>query len=237
MQRHETRVRTLLAVTTLWGCAGFALADAALPPDAAVDLINTNSPALSASVNCRFIFEYTGSDQAAGSGGARTISRGVTYSGALFDGRLGFSGDRQSISGLGLAFDFDLMNDSGHGRMARESGSSNAEAAIRLGNVASAGFTIADVTPQDKSISLDWLRVALPPESFSSLDRVAGEYRAKGWNSGRNAGACALGAARILEVRWNGLDGSPGQTDILWSGDPAGLAQALKTILQSAGKS
>ena len=237
MQRHETRVWTLLAVTMLLGCAGFALADAALPADAAVDLINANSPALSASVNCRFIFEYTGSDQVAGSGGAGTISRGVTYSGALFDGRLGFSGDRQSISGLGLAFDFDLMNDSGHGRMARESGSSNAEAAIRLRDVKPAGFTVADVTPQDQSVSLDWLRAALPPESFSALDRVAGEYRTKGWTSGRNAGACALGAARMLEVRWNGLDGSPGKTDILWSGDSAGLAQALKIILRSAGKS
>ena len=237
MQRHGIAVRTLLAVTALWGCAGLALADAVPRSDAAVDLINANSPDSSAGVNCRFIFEYALSDQAAGGGGAGTISRGVTYSGALFDGRLGFSGDRHSISGLGLAFDFDLMNDTGHGRMAREAGSSNAQAAVLLRDVAPAGFTVADVTPADKSVSLDWLRAALPPESFSALDRVAGEYRAKGWNSDKSAGACALGATRILEVRWHGRDGSPGKSDVLWSCDPAGLARALRTILQSAGKS
>jgi len=237
MQWYGVVVRMLLVASALLACVGLALADAAPPSNAALDYINAGSPDSSAGVNCRFIFEYTWSDQGPGGGGAGTVSRAIIYSGALFDGRLGFSSDRHSISGLGLAFAFDLMNDTGHGRMARESGSSNVEAAIRLGNVAPTGFTIADVTPQDRSVSLDWLRAVLPPESFSALDRVAGEYRANGWNSGRNAGACALGAARIIEVRWSNLDGSPGKSDILWSGDPAGLARALGKILQSAGKS
>jgi len=237
MQRHGTGMWALLAMAALCGSAGLVQANAAPSSDVAVDLINASSPDSSASVNCRFIFEYTPSEPGAGIGGAGTTSRGVTYSGALSDGRLAFSGDRNSISGLGLAFDFDLMNDSGHGRMAREAGSSNAQATIRLKDVAPAGFTVADVTPADKSVSLDWLRAALPPESFSALDRVAGEYKARGWNPDRSAGACALEAARILEVRWHGLDGSPGKSDVLWSGDPAGLARALRIILQSAGKS
>jgi hypothetical protein len=223
------------------GYSALALAGASATPDEALSFINANAVTTTASVECRFIFEYAWNDSAAadaeaGTGVHRT-DRAATFSGSLSDGGLVLSADRRSISGLGLAFDYDLMTDSGHGRMAHEAGSSNAERTIALKDIAPASLRISDVTPQDKSVALNWLRSSLPPTSFSSLDRIDAENKSQGWNLQQSAGACTLGNSKILEVQWRNRHGEPITAYVLWPPGSAEFEHALRTLVGSSRKS
>jgi hypothetical protein len=235
MQTQAKAASMLVVLAAVCGCSGLAMADAASPADTAMDFINAHSVSLSASVECRFVFEYAPTDVSP-EAAAGKADRAATFSGSLSDGKLQFSSDRRTLSGLGLAFDYDLMTDSGRGRMARESGSANPETDIALGDIVPASFKISDVTPQNKSIPLDWLRTVLPSQSFSSLDRVAGTYQSQGLALQQSAGGCALGDVTALEIRWKAADGASMKSAVLWPLETAKFEQALRSIVGSANK-
>ena len=214
-------------------CSGFLspAADAADSPQAAVAFINAHLLTAPAGVHCRFVSEYNGTESNSADPDARKISRAVLYSGVLSDALLQYSGDGRSLSGLGLVFDYDLMNDTGRGRMSRESGTGDAGATIAVQDIVPSSLTVADVTPEDQSLALDGLRKALPPSAFLSLDRIAAAYRDQGWSAGKSAGACVLGGLRLLEVRWKTVRGEEGKSVVLWPEQAAGFEKALKAIL------
>lgn len=221
-----------LAFAVLYGCSFVTfMASAAEPPQQAKAYIESRQVTAAAAVMCRFIFEYDWVDSAADAADARKLERALVYSGSLYNAALHFSADGISVSGLGLVFDYDLMNDSGHGRMYRDQGSADTERTVSIRNIAPASLTVADVTPPDGSLSLDWLRDALPPQSFSSLDRIAGDYTRQGWTQGRSAGVCALGKLRLLEIRWKAVGGEAGKSLVLWPEEAAGFERAFKAVL------
>jgi hypothetical protein len=222
MQTQAKAASMLVVLAAVCGCSGLAMADAASPADTAMDFINAHSVSLSASVECRFVFEYAPTDVSP-EAAAGKADRAATFSGSLSDGKLQFSSDRRTLSGLGLAFDYDLMTDSGRGRMARESGSANPETDIALGDIVPASFKISDVTPQNKSIPLDWLRTVLPSQS-------------QGLALQQSAGGCALGDVTALEIRWKAADGASMKSAVLWPLETAKFEQALRSIVGSANK-
>lgn len=174
-------------------CAGILplAAGAADPPHTSVAFLNANLVTAPAGVHCRFVSEYNGAGSNAADPDARKISRAVLYSGVLSDAVLQYSRDGRSLSGLGLVFDYDVMNDTGRGRMARESGTGDASATIAVQDLMPSSLTVTDVAPGNQSLALDWLRKALPPPAFLPLDRIAAGYREQGWSAGKSAGACA----------------------------------------------
>lgn len=231
MRAKATTLCTALAVV----CTAFlplAAGAAGLPQSLA--FINSNLVTAAAGVHCRFVSEYNSAEPNAVAADARTVSRAVLYSGTLSDAVLQYSGDGRTLSGLGLVFDYDVMNDTGRGRMSRQSGNGDASATIAAAELVASSLRIADVTPADGSLALDWLRKALPPAAFLSLDRIAAGYRQQGWSAGKSAGACALGGLRLLEIRWKTVHGEEGMSAVLWPQPAAEFEKALKAILAPA---
>jgi hypothetical protein len=223
------RAAPLLVLAALCGCSLAIPAAAAVePPQQAVNYIESRQVTAATAVSCRFIFEYDWVDSAAD---ARKLERALVYSGSLYDAALRFSADGSSVSGLGLVFDYDVMNDTGHGRMYRDEGSADTGRTVSIRNIAPASLVVADVTPADGSLSLDWLRDALPPQSFSSLDRIVGDYTKQGWTRGGSSNVCALGKLRLLEIRWKTVGGEAGESVVLWPEDAGGFEQAFKAVL------
>jgi len=206
------------------------MAAAAEPPQQAMNYFASRQVGAAAAVTCRFIFEYDWVDSAADAADARKLERAMVYSGSLYDTAPRLSADGASISGLGLVFDYELMNDTGHGRMYRDQGSADTGRSVTIRDIAPASLAVADVTPPDGSLSLDWLRDALPPQSFSSLDRIDGDYNRQGWSQGRSSGACDLGKLRLLEIRWKTVSGEAGKSVVLWPEDAAGFEKAFKAV-------
>jgi hypothetical protein len=225
---------------TACAAAGHAAADRTAAAQAAIDFINANSVRAPAEQACRFLFEYVQGGPDAGNVAAGSLHRIVTFSTAMSDAALRLSADRRAIEGLGLVFDYETMNDNGHGRMARDSGDGQAQQSIVLQDAVPSSLSVADVTPPSASdaspASLDWLRGLLPPLPFVSLDRVAADYQGKGWSMDKSAGSCSLGDARMLRLRWNTAGGGSAEAHLLWRADPAGFERAFRTILATGKK-
>ncbi len=115
----------------------------------------------------------------------------------------------------------------------RDQGSADAGRTVAIRDIVPASLAVADVTPPDGSLSLDWLRNALPPQSFSSLVRIAGDYARQGWNPGRSSGATVpVGHTRrpSMEIRWKTVHGEAAKSVVLWPEEAAGFEKACTDL-------